>query len=112
MPPNVHKILIYGPKYIQLVPFPIVMLSEKSQKMKNKNYIRIRQDHTHKSSRYNTNLGIFYLLLISSDPLILSKSSPNSKIFIKVCFKILDLLKKNNNHFNDEEDYRKSYKFC
>lgn len=47
-------------------------LSEEAQKARNKDYKNIREHHTRKNSRLNTNEDLLHMLLISSDPHISS----------------------------------------
>jgi hypothetical protein len=57
MLPSVHNILIHGSKFTELTPFLIGMLSEEAQESKNKknkDYLKIRENHTRKSSKVNT----------------------------------------------------------
>ncbi|CAI6356901.1 unnamed protein product [Macrosiphum euphorbiae] len=79
MPPSVHKILVHGSRAIQLALFPIGILSEEAQEARNKDYIRFRRQNTRKTSRIDTNTDILHMFLISSDPLITSKSTQNIK---------------------------------
>ncbi|CAI6363556.1 unnamed protein product [Macrosiphum euphorbiae] len=79
MPPSVHKILVNGSRAIQLALFPIGILSEEAQEARNKDYIRFRRQNTRKTSRIDTNTDILHMFLISSDPLITSKSTQNIK---------------------------------
>jgi len=93
MPPSVHKILVHGSRAIQLAPFPIGILSEEAQEARNKDYIRFRQQNTRKTSRIDTNTYILHMFLISSDPLINSKSTHNiKKKNNKLCSEAMNLL--------------------
>jgi hypothetical protein len=79
MPPSIHKILIHGSRAIELAPFPIGMLSEEAQERRNKDYIRFRRNHRRKTSRIESNTDLMHMLLISSEPVITSKSNVNVK---------------------------------
>ncbi|KAL4143561.1 hypothetical protein QTP88_005879 [Uroleucon formosanum] len=93
MPPSVHKILVHGSKAIHLAPFPIGILSEEAQEARNKDYIRFRRQNTRKTSRIDTNTDILHMFLITSDPIITSKSTQNIKEKNnKLCSKAMNLL--------------------
>ncbi|XP_022166704.1 uncharacterized protein LOC111031177 [Myzus persicae] len=78
MPASVHKILIHGADVIKFAILPIGQLSEEAQEARNKDYKRIRQNHTRKNSRLNTNKDLIHMLLVSSDPYISSiRELPN-----------------------------------
>jgi hypothetical protein len=53
--------------------------SGEAQEARNKDYIRFRRQNTRKTSRIDTNTDILHMFLISSDPLITSKSTQNVK---------------------------------
>lgn len=56
------------------------MLSEEAEEGRNKNYKRFRRNYKRKISRIETNTDLMHMLLISSDPVITSKSNANIKI--------------------------------
>lgn len=72
MPASVHKILIHGADVIDQLILPIGHLSEEAQEARNKDYRNIRENHSRKSSRTNTNIDIFNYMWVSSDPVISS----------------------------------------
>ncbi|KAL4126446.1 hypothetical protein QTP88_010668 [Uroleucon formosanum] len=93
MPPSVHKILVHGSRAIHLAPFPIGILSEEAQEARNKDYIRFRRQNTRKTSRIDTNTDILHMFLITSDPIITSKSTQNIKEKNnKLCSEAMNLL--------------------
>jgi hypothetical protein len=49
-------------------------LSEEAQEARNKDYKHIREHHTRKNYRINTNADLFHMLLVSFDPYISSIS--------------------------------------
>jgi len=57
----------------------IGQLSEEAQGSRNKDYIRLREPNTRKSSCVNTNTDLFNFLLITSDPVI-TELRPQSKV--------------------------------
>lgn len=67
MPSSVHKILLHGSKIIESFLIPIGLLSEEAQEARNKDFKRIRENHTRKLSRHATNTDLIHKLLISSD---------------------------------------------
>lgn len=72
MPPSVHKILFHGGDIIASLNLPIGLYSEEAQEARNKDFKRIRQNHTRKMSRLQTNEDLIHGLLVSSDPYISS----------------------------------------
>ena len=85
MPQSIHNILVHGLRAIQLASFPIQFLSEEAQKTRNKDYIRFRRLNVRKTSRIDTNTDILHMFLISSDPLISSKSTKSNKLCSEAC---------------------------
>jgi len=55
-------------------------LSEEAQEARNKDYNNIREHHTRKNSRLNTNEDLLHTLLVSSDPYISSIRNIYNKI--------------------------------
>lgn len=72
MPPSVHKVLYHGADIMTHFYLPIGNFSEEAQEARNKDFRKIRESHSRKNSRVNTNEDILHWLLISSDPLISS----------------------------------------
>lgn len=70
MPPSVHKVLIHGADLMTRFDLPIGYFSEEAQEARNKDFRNIRENHSRKSSRKNTNEDILHWLLLSSDPVI------------------------------------------
>lgn len=71
MPSSVHKLLVHGADICQHFSFiPIGMMSEEASEARNKDFRSIREKHTRKIGRVQTNEDIIHQLLISSDPYI------------------------------------------
>lgn len=70
MPVTVHKVLFHGVKIMEFFDLPIGYYSEEAQEARNKDFKRIRECNTRKTSRIDTNEDIIHGLLISSDPVI------------------------------------------
>lgn len=71
MPSSVHKLLVHGAdicKHFSLLPIGI--LSEEAAEARNKDFRNIREQHTRKMKRIETNEDLLHSLLISSDPYI------------------------------------------
>jgi len=54
MPSSVHKVLIHGPEIALNFNIGLAYMGEEAGESRNKVYKRIREGHTDKSSRYNT----------------------------------------------------------
>lgn len=70
MPVTVHKVLFHGAKIMEFFDLPIGYYSEEAQEARNKDFKRIRECNTRKTSRFDTIEDIIHGLLISSDPVI------------------------------------------
>uniref|UniRef100_A0A6P7GJF5 Uncharacterized protein LOC114337613 n=1 Tax=Diabrotica virgifera virgifera TaxID=50390 RepID=A0A6P7GJF5_DIAVI len=70
MSASVHKILFHGADIIKSLPLPVGQMSEDVLEASQKSYKNLRQFHSRKTSRLNTNADIFNWMLISSDPVI------------------------------------------
>lgn len=103
MPPSVHKILIHGADIIEKVSLPIGMMSEEALEARNKDFRSYRLNHTRKNSRLNTMEDLIHTLLVSSDPIITSKSKSTSK-YSKNHIEIDDGVKNLLSHINDLPD--------
>lgn len=69
MPVSVHKLLIHGADICShFSVLPIGILSEEASEARNKDFRNVRERHTRKTGRIETNLDILHGLLISSDP--------------------------------------------
>jgi len=55
MPPSVHKILIHSSLTIKYTFVSIGQLSEKTQEIQNKDYVRFQENNSRKSLCINTN---------------------------------------------------------
>lgn len=77
IPSSVNKLLIHEPDIIQSAVLPIGMNSEEALEARNKDLRKYRELHTRKFSRLQTMTDLFYMLLVSSDPLISSISKIN-----------------------------------
>lgn len=71
MPSSIHKLLFHGADICQHFSFiPVGMLSEEASEARNKDFRHIRERHSRKTSRKNTNEDIMHYFLVSSDPFI------------------------------------------
>jgi len=70
MSATVHKLLINGADIIKSLPLPIAQLSEDVIESAHKDYKTLRQYHSRKYSRINTNTDIFNWMLISPGTLL------------------------------------------
>lgn len=78
MSATVHKLLIHGADIIKSLPLPVGQLSEDVLEADHKEYKKLRQYYSRKTSRVNTNTDIFNWMLVSSDPLVTCKRKKNS----------------------------------
>lgn len=74
MPSTVHKILVHGAEVIKSAILPIGQLSEEAMEARNKDLRNYREHHTRKTSRCENNEDLLHALLVSSDPVISSKT--------------------------------------
>lgn len=74
MTPTLHKVLIHGAAIIENSLLPIGQLSEEAQEARNKHFRMYRENYARKFSREQCNRDIYHRLLLSSDPLISSRS--------------------------------------
>ena len=65
---TMHKLLIHGIDIISNMLVPIGQLSEEALEARHKEIRYLREHHTRKNSRINTNKDLFQVLLINSDP--------------------------------------------
>lgn len=72
MSTTVHKVLMHGPRIVELAILPIGQLSEEAQESRNKDVRNYREHYSRKCSREKNIEDIFLRLLASSDPLISS----------------------------------------
>ena len=93
MPPSVHKVLFHGSDIIKSLNLPIGLYSEEAQEARNKDFKRIREHHTRKMSRIETNEDLIHGLLISSDPVISSLRTPFIKPKLELDNEVVQLLK-------------------
>lgn len=95
MPTSVHKVLIHGAEIISHAILPIGQLGEEAQEAKNKDFKFIREHRTRKDSPEHTNIDLFNYFLLSSDPIISSKSLNNkfNKNKLKIHAEAINLLK-------------------
>lgn len=70
MSASVHKLLIHGSDIIKSLPLPVGQLSEDVIEASHKNYKKMRQYHSRKTSRLFTNTDILHWMLICSDPVV------------------------------------------
>lgn len=88
MPSSVHKLLVHGADICQHFSFiPIGMMSEEASEARNKDFRSIREKHTRKIGRIQTNEDLIHNLLVSSDPYVtyikpkFSKEQHKQKLF-------------------------------
>lgn len=93
MPPSVHKVLFHGADIIESFKLPIGLYSEEAQESRNKDFKRIRQNHTRKMSRMETNEDLIHGLLVSSDPYISNLRKAYQKTEKPFDNEVLQLLK-------------------
>ena len=65
--------------------------SEESQEARNKDFRRFREHHTRKNSRIYTNIDLFNMLFVTSDPVINSHRELSSKKTGKLPLEVLNL---------------------
>ncbi|KAG4081142.1 hypothetical protein HA402_011987 [Bradysia odoriphaga] len=70
MPMTVHKVLFHGAQIMEFFDLPIGYYSEEAQEARNKDFKRIRECNTRKTSRNDTNEDIVHGLLVTSDPVV------------------------------------------
>lgn len=70
LPTTVHKVLLHGSQIMEFFDLPVGYYSEEAQEARNKDFKRIRECNTRKTSRNDTNEDIIHGLLVSSDPVI------------------------------------------
>lgn len=102
MPPTLHKFFIHGPEIVAHALLPIGQLSEEAQEARNKDFKNYREHYARKCSRENMNEDIFNRFLLTSDPLITSKSTNYKKKVQHIPQMALDLLNLSNTP--NEED--------
>ena len=75
---TVHKVLMHGPRIVELAILPTGQLFKEAQVSRNKDVRNYRENYARKFSRKETMEDIFLLLLAFSDPLIsnLRKAQP------------------------------------
>ena len=80
MSASAHKLLLHGADIIESLPLPVGQLSEDVIEAGHKTYKNLRQGHSKKISRIDTNLDILNWMLVFSDPVITSKQKKTKKI--------------------------------
>ncbi|CAH2098980.1 unnamed protein product [Euphydryas editha] len=89
MPSSVHKLLMHGAEICQHFSFiPIGMMSEEASEARNKDFRSLRERHSRKIGRKETNADIIAQLLISSDPYITHIRPTTSKSTLVFCLKL------------------------
>lgn len=104
---TVHKVLIHGPDIIKSMILPIGLLTEDIQESRQKDFKNFRLFHTRKTSRVNTNTDIFNMMLITTDPVIVSlRQKPKTKSipFNKDVIQFFENPEINAKEFCDSED--------
>jgi len=94
MSATVHKLLLHGADIIKSLPLPVGQLSEDVIESAHKEYKILRQYHSRKTSRINTNTDIFNWMLVSSDPVVTNtrkKPKKNQTKFNQVVLGMLRL---------------------
>lgn len=94
MPTSCHMILLHGSQIVESFFVPIGQLSEEAQEAKNKDFKRVRENNTRKSSVVCTNEDLMRYLEVSSDPYIAHlrcvSRKPPKKHLAEVCDLLLD----------------------
>lgn len=91
--PQDDKILFHGAQIIDSFNLPIGLYSEEASEARNKDFRQIREHHTRKTGRIDTNTDLIHGLLISSDPLISSLRTPFEKPKYEIDGEVSKLLK-------------------
>lgn len=79
MPVIVHNVLIHGREIIRNFRLSVELLSEETQEVRKKDYRYFREHHTRKDTRFHTNEDLLKILLVSSDPVIVSQIPVSKK---------------------------------
>lgn len=95
--------MIHGSQVIRFALLPIGQLSEEAQESRNKDYRRIREHNTRKSSRLNTTEDLVHMLLASSDPVISSYRHEYKKKITELSEEAKSLLKIDINEASEDE---------
>lgn len=94
MSASVHKLLIHGADIIKSLPLPVGQLTEDVIEKGHKDYKYLRQYHSRRTSRINTNIDIFNWMLVYSDPVVTDnrkRAKTNKKPFSAVVLGMLRL---------------------
>lgn len=79
MSATVHKLLIHGADIIKSLLLPVGQLSEDVIEASHKDYKKLRQYHSRKTSRVNINCDIFNWMLVYSDPVVTHNRKKDKK---------------------------------
>lgn len=79
MPASVHKILIHGAKVMKCFHLPIGQYTEEAAEARKKDFKHIRKGNTRKISRTAMNEDLAHKLMVSSDPVVVSKRQQTIK---------------------------------
>ncbi|XP_049301884.1 uncharacterized protein LOC125775388 [Bactrocera dorsalis] len=104
MTPTLHKFFIHGPEIIVHALLPIGQPSEEAQEARNKDFKRYREHFSRKSSQTKCNEDILKRFLVTSDPLISSKTKLPAKKSKSLPQTALELLKSAAPPANPDDD--------
>lgn len=76
MPPTIHKALRHGHEMAAAAPLPLGTLSEEALEARHKDVKRYIIDNTRKMDRKKRLYDLFRILLVSSDPVVVSYRKP------------------------------------
>lgn len=106
MSASVHKLLIHGANIIKSLPLLIGCLSEDVIETRHKSYKILRQNHSIKTLRINTNTDIFNWMLVSSDPVVTNKRKKPKQNKIKFNEVVLSMLRLSNSCTDNNVDVK------
>ena len=92
MSDTVHEVLIHGWQVLEALPLPPGLCSEEAQESRNKHIRNYRLRHTRKDSPIHVNEDLQNMLLVTSDPVMLSLQRPRTLKKKNLPKEMLDLL--------------------
>ena len=92
MSDTVHEVLIHGWQVLEALPLPPGLCSEEAQKSRNKHIRNYRLRHTRKDSPIHVSEDLQNMLLVTSDPVMLSLQRPRTLKKKNLPKEMLDLL--------------------
>lgn len=93
MPVSVHKMLMHGAHFIDMLCIPVGQVSEETIEARHKDIRRVRLYHASKTSRTRVNKDLMHWLLASIDPVAAVKRKRGIKRVSKLPQDVLSLLK-------------------